>query len=78
VIGAYEQSAVHAAADPISFPCMHIWSDVHDVGQLDGGSQVSRSSTTPFPQLTGQSLSVLAFAPMGQHMSPGTAAVTGM
>jgi hypothetical protein len=56
---------------------MHIWSDVHDVGQLEGGSQVSPSSITPLPH-PAQSLSVLAFAPVGQHMSPGAAAVIGM
>jgi hypothetical protein len=39
------------------------------------GSQVSPPVTTPSPHCVGQSLSVLAFAPLGQHPSPGLGAV---
>ena len=38
-------------------------------------SQLSPGSTTPFPQAAGQSLSVAALAPGGQHPSPAAACV---
>ena len=45
-------------------------SALQDVGQLDGGSQVSPSSTTPFPQIGAQSRSVRKEQPTGQQPSP--------
>jgi hypothetical protein len=48
---------------------------LHVVGQDDAGSQVSRDSTTPLPQVGEQSESELALHPAGQQPSPETQAV---
>jgi hypothetical protein len=48
---------------------------LHEVGQEDFGSQVSPFSTTPFPQVGGQSESLLALHPVGQQPSPETQVV---
>ena len=45
------------------------------VGQVDFGSQVSPPSTTPLPQVTEQSESLLALHPVGQQPSPPIQAV---
>jgi hypothetical protein len=50
-------------------------SSLHEVGQEDFGSQVSPFSTTPFPQVGGQSESLLALHPAGQQPSPETQVV---
>jgi hypothetical protein len=50
-------------------------SSLHEVGQEDFGSQVSPFSTTPFPQVGGQSESLLALQPAGQQPSPETQVV---
>jgi hypothetical protein len=73
VMGAFVQTALHCAALPVSFPLMHASSWSHVLGQLP--SQTSGGSTTSFPQDDEQSLSLLAFAPLGQHPSPPFAAV---
>ena len=43
-----------------------------EVGQEDGGSQVSPVSTAPLPQVGEQSRSVLALHPAGQQPSLAT------
>jgi hypothetical protein len=48
---------------------------LQEVGQEDFGSQVSPFSTTPFPQVGGQSESLLALHPAGQQPSPETQVV---
>ena len=45
---------------------------LQEVGQEDGGSQVSPFSTTPLPQVDEQSESVFALHPAGQQPSPAT------
>ena len=51
---------------------------LQEVGQEDGGSQVSPPSTTVLPQVGEQSESVLALHPAGQQPSPATQVVMMM
>ena len=51
-----------------------LWSS-QEVGQEDGGSQVSPVSTTPLPQTDEQSESLFALHTLGQQPSPETQAV---
>jgi hypothetical protein len=60
---------------PISLETTHALG-LHVVGQSP--SHFSAASRTMFPHVGLQSLSVLAFAPFGQHLSPPMAAVIGM
>ena len=78
VIGVFEHSAVHCALFPFTLSIVHGSPSSHEAGQRCVelfGSHVSFPVTTPSPHFVGQSLSVSAFAPEGQHMSPGTALV---
>jgi hypothetical protein len=63
------QWAVQSVALPASF-CLVQPSGAHVVGHWPGGSQLSPASTTPLPQVAGQSLSLLALQPGGQQPSP--------
>jgi hypothetical protein len=64
------QAAVQLAALPVSESMVQAFPSLHEasVGQLP--SQSSPASTTPFPQLAEQLLSLLALHPLGQQPSP--------
>jgi hypothetical protein len=68
---------VHARVHPVpvNVSAVHELPSVHEVGQLP--SQVSPASTTPFPQVGTQLLSLLALHPLGQHASPPVHIVIG-
>jgi hypothetical protein len=63
---------------PFNLSTVHASPSSHEVGQRWDWlfeSQVSSPVTTPSPHFVGQSLSVSAFALLGQHMSPPIALV---
>jgi hypothetical protein len=78
VMGGYEQAALQLAALPVSVSVVHELPSSHEVGQDEGGSQVSPGSSTPLPQLAGQSLSEFASQPAGQQPSPAVQVVIGV
>src|SRR5262245_4415051 len=65
---------VHAAlqfwAEPVMVSTVQALPSLHEVGQEDGGSQVSPTSMVPLPQLAEQSLSLPLLQPAGQQLSP--------
>ena len=76
VIAIGMHTAVHWAAEPTSFCCMHPELALQAAGQSP--SHFSLPSTTPLPHFGSQSLSLVAFAPWAQQPSPPAAAVMGM
>jgi len=75
-MGKWTQAALQAAASPTSLSAVQgSPSSGQEVGQLDGGSQVSKAPTCPSPQRGAQSLSVAAEHPAGQQPSPSMHAV---
>jgi hypothetical protein len=77
VIGVFEHSALHEPAFPISLSAVHGSLSSHEEGQ-SSPSQISLPSLTPLPHISVQSLSSLAFAPGGQHISPPSGCVIGV
>jgi len=71
VMGMVVHAALQASAMPVNATVRHGSVFGHSVGQgISGGSQVSRSSNTPFPQLAGlQSESVCGLQTLGQQPS---------
>ena len=74
------QAAVQLALRPVSPSTVQASPSLQEarVGQEAGGSQVSPDSTTPLPQVGGQSesaLVVLVLRPVGQQPSPALQAV---
>ena len=55
---------------PVIESRVHAFPSLHVVGHDAGGSQVSPASTTPLPQLTEQSSSLVESQPLGQQPSP--------
>ena len=77
-MGTCWQEALQRLADPTSSSTVQASpSSSHRAGQEDGGSQVSWSSTIPFPQLGAQSRSLAAVHPCGQQRSPEPQVVMG-
>ena len=71
------QAAVQSAVEPVMPSSVHGSSSSQDLGQL-APSHFSPGSTTPLPHTGSQSLSVLAFAPLGQQPSLLLARVMGV
>lgn len=69
-----EQARLHVAALPEVTSVVQAIPSSQVDGQDEGGSQVSPASTTPFPQLSEQSPSVVLSHPSGQHPSPSAQA----
>jgi hypothetical protein len=74
------QAAVQLALRPVNTSTVQASPSLQEtrVGQELGGSQVSPDSTTPLPQVGGQSesaLVVLVLHPVGQQPSPALQAV---
>jgi hypothetical protein len=69
------QATLQFWALPVSWSRVQASPSSQLVGHEDGGSQVSRSSTTPLPQFAEQSESVVASHPAGQQPSPEEHAV---
>ena len=67
---------MQAATLPLSTSAVQASPSLQLFGQFAGGSQVSPDSTTPFPQLGEQSVSVREVHPAGQHPSPPRHIVT--
>lgn len=65
-----EHAALQFAALPVRTSVVQALPSWQELGQLDGGSQVSPGSTTVFPQLWEQSRSVADEHPLGQQPSP--------
>lgn len=70
-------SKLHEDASPIDVSTVQGSPSSHEVSQDPGGSQVSPSSTTPFPHLAVQSPSLFALPLDGQQPSPFFGATTG-
>jgi hypothetical protein len=77
VMGVAVHRAEHVEALPVSASVVHASASSQEVGQFEGGSQVSPGSTTPLPHKAEQSVSVASSQPSGQQPSPPVQAVTG-
>jgi hypothetical protein len=77
VMGEKLHAAEQLAALPVKWSMVQALPSLQLVGHVDGKSQVSPTSTTPFPQLGEQSLSLLALHPGAQHPSPDLHSVMG-
>jgi hypothetical protein len=75
VTGACVHTTSQLPAFPVLTSVVHALPSLQLAGQLP--SQISPGSTTPFPHVAPQSLSVLALQPDGQQPSPGEQAVMG-
>jgi hypothetical protein len=71
-------ATLQVAALPVTWSIVHTLASSHSVRQESGGSQVSPGSTTPLPQLGGQSMSLLLLHPAGQQPSPEAQSTTGV
>jgi hypothetical protein len=84
VIAWWMQVRVQASAEPDVKSSVQAIPSSHDFRQAPGvpaviaRSQLSRSSTTPSPQIAGQSESTTAEQPAGQQLSPPTQALIGV
>jgi hypothetical protein len=77
VIAGCVHITLHMFGEPVSTSCVQaLLSDAHVVGQFP--SQASPVSTTPFPHMPVQLLSLLALQPIGQHESPPVHVVIGV
>ena len=63
------QATLQLTALPVMMSVVQGLPSAQVVGQVAGGSQVSPKSRWPFPQVTGQSLSVSTVQPAGQQPS---------
>jgi len=72
------QLAVQLDAMPNRVSAVQLLLSLHEVGQLEGGSQVSPCSTTPLPQRGWQSGSLFALQVAGQHPSDKLQLVMGV
>jgi hypothetical protein len=70
MMGSLLQATLQFAALPVIESTVQSLPSLHVVGQLSGGSQDSPGSTISLPQLSEQSLSVVASQPAGQQPSP--------
>jgi hypothetical protein len=77
-MGAKLHAAEQLAALPVSKSTVQALPSSQPLGHVDGKSQVSPVSTTPFPQLDEQSLSLFALHPGAQHPSPDWQLVMGV
>jgi hypothetical protein len=77
LMGEKLQAAEQLLALPVSWSMVQALPSLQLEGHDDGRSQVSPVSTTPFPQLGEQSLSLLALHPGAQQPSPDWHALMG-
>ena len=75
VTAVWLQARVQSSLLPVIASVVQGFLSSQEVGQEDGGSQVSPDSTTPFPQTGEQSESLFALHTGGQQPSPETQAV---
>ena len=68
-MGVLRHTTLHVWALPVMTSLVHACPSLQLCRQVAGGSQVSRPSSTPLPQVTGQSPSVLALQAGGQQPS---------
>jgi hypothetical protein len=76
-MGAKLQATLQLAALPVRVSAVQLLPSSQAAGHKEGGSQVSPGSTTEFPQLAEQSVSLTASQPEGQQPSPPVQAVMG-